>query len=761
MVRLGFIVVLLFFVLNGGGLGIPNVQASSESYTVDSLDVITRHWSRNGVSTSTSFAFISKVRSASGVSVPLDTISTMVVRTPSSAECTNHSLNPYWYSRLSYTDLNGDGSIDLGESGTLNDIQGDEIDCVLPVSPHEAGEYQATFTFTNGSTYFENLSYDSPGQSISAFPPLENLAAIWLGDTGEMTLAWTLPQTYGPENSLEIRVYGEVDGRAKNKQLRILALPPNLTGFTVTQDMTDFLQVEQTDQVRVQLRMRGEDNTQSRTIGRYTYVPATRSLTEVSGIKLDGVITNSNGDAVQSGRIQLIAADDAQTVLYSVELDSTGRYSLPGVASGSYLLHVLPSTSMDNQYYLPIQVPVQIGILDMTLNYSVSMVNGNISGEVSKDLGVSNWDDLSIKILDQDFTVVGETKVRAGRYVTPTVTPGTYYLSIEDSSGLYAKKFYDEIPEWDMPNALPVAVLEGMTATDINISLHKVGDDRYHVRWPYVSTTHTLRNGISNTNSFVAYEDIYTYSDRKRILQDVISSVSVTTPSDICTNMEYDGYNFWRLNLRDQNRNGLIEEVEWDELRVIRGASAACDLNTSPHEKGDYQFTFTFEDGSVVQRTLPGEPAGLSINELPPVENLAAFWDNKNREMQLNWSLPATLIYDADDKLQVRVYSYQNGHYQNSQLRVRDLPANMTEFTLTRAMTDVFDVPDVDQLRIEIRIYSSKSSTYSSSIQTYSFDSRTGTLEEAEISATLLDINGDKKTGLEEAIYSLQAISGQ
>ena len=78
-------------------------------------------------------------------------------------------------------------------------------------------------------------------------------------------------------------------------------------------------------------------------------------------------------------------------------------------------------------------------------------------------------------------------------------------------------------------------------------------------------------------------------------------------------------------------------------------------------------------------------------------------------------------------------------------------------FSLDSVMTAYFDTGYVDQLLVEV-VMNGINNTRSKTSQSYKFNAQAGTVTPSPIVMSLLDVNGDKRTGLEEAIFSLNRL---
>ncbi len=397
---------------------------------------------------------------------------------------------------------------------------------------------------------------------------------------------------------------------------------------------------------------------------------------------------------------------------------------------------------------------------ETTKNMTIEQ-GGFISGTVTTEPPVTNWDNFTIEVRSENGDWVTDDPVNpGGSYTTGLIPAGDYLVHFQDNGGQFQDEWYDQAP-WAWEGATSITVSPNTTTPNINVTLKEPSDDRYYPGWANIGTSHMYNNdGTLIKTSSGGIIQLQRFSDGKLAVKGINeSSLTITTPSGVCTNDSYAAEIFWRIQLLDNNHNGIIEDGERSDPHAPSYVERHCTFGDTPHAAGDYTFNVTLPNASVVTKTLTDRPAGLTPSQLPPVTGLTVSWNDEDKEMDLSWSLPST-AYPPETYIGMRVLFYKNGHYLNNQIRVRGLPATLSSFTLGSDVAAFLDTGNVDQLLIRVALYENTYNTVTRTIQTYSFNSATGALTKAPITMKLLDVNGNGQTGLEEVIYSLQAVSG-
>lgn len=400
---------------------------------------------------------------------------------------------------------------------------------------------------------------------------------------------------------------------------------------------------------------------------------------------------------------------------------------------------------------------------DITLS-----AGGFISGTISRAPDTGDWNDLEVEILHDDgdwYQWFTSGPVSSdGTYITNPLPTGSFYVQFRDNSNQLENELYINVPEWEQKYAQSVSVTAPSTTPNINVTLKQITDDRYYAGWSFVSTYHTYNNfDMSYTTRSEAETTVNHFSNADmNSRQTLESDLAVVTPSGTCTDdFHYIDY-IWRLRASDDNNNGIIDDSEERDPAASTYIGKVCNLGPAPHAGGNYTYQITLPDSSVLTKTQTGISAGLTTGQLPPVSGVTANWNNPfDNELTVSWTLPGT-TYPVDSHIEIRLYMYKNGSYINNQVRISNLPNDLTTYTFDSEVTTVFDNGGVDQIRVDVRVRAlgQNYGTTTRTRQSYSFDRATDTLTPAPIHMTLLDVNGDKKTGLEEAIHSLKAVSG-
>lgn len=393
---------------------------------------------------------------------------------------------------------------------------------------------------------------------------------------------------------------------------------------------------------------------------------------------------------------------------------------------------------------------------------------GFISGTITRDPDSGDWNDLEVQILydnGQWYQWFTSGPVNSdGTYTTNLLPTGNFYVQFIDNSNQFQRELYNNVPDWDQDSAQPVPVTAPSTTPNINVTLKQITDDRYYPGWSFVSTYHTYNNSdMSFTTRSEAETTVIHFSNGSiDTRQTIESDLSVVAPSGTCSDdFHYTDF-LWRYLVKDSNRNGIIEDSEDRDPSSTTYVGKVCNLGAAPHAGGNYTYQITLPDSSVLTKTLTGISAGLTTSELPPVSGVTANWNYpSDNELTVSWTLPG-ITYPVDSFIEIRLYMYRNGSYINNQIRMVNFPNDLTQFTFDSGVTTLFDNGTTDQILIDVRVRAlgQRYGTTTRTRQSYSFDREADTLTPAPIHMTLFDVNGDKKTGLEEAIHSLKAVSG-
>lgn len=287
--------------------------------------------------------------------------------------------------------------------------------------------------------------------------------------------------------------------------------------------------------------------------------------------------------------------------------------------------------------------------------------------------------------------------------------------------------------------------------------------ERYDFAYEGVYTYHRRYTPSGNIETFASAEaEFLRQPDNLPAAEDAITSFSVIPPAGTCTDVLIERSQYSQVRFRDSNNDGRIDPLSELPARYIsHGTNAGCRVASGLPPAGLYQFQANMANGQILTRTVM-IAVPYSQSQAPPVENLAAGWDSVSNELELTWDIPNPPgTYPAGTYIDIRIYSFTNGHWRSDQVRITNLPPILTGFTLTPVMTEPFNLKAVDQLRIEVRHYV-PDNVKAIARGIFDFDGQvSGTLQEAPITMTRLDVDGDGLTGLPEAIYSLQAVSNK
>jgi hypothetical protein len=206
--------------------------------------------------------------------------------------------------------------------------------------------------------------------------------------------------------------------------------------------------------------------------------------------------------------------------------------------------------------------------------------------------------------------------------------------------------------------------------------------------------------------------------------KNIVESCSLTLPdgqSIAFTPSVFETGGRTEFAFSDNNQNTIFELSEY----TVRSSSwmdhyhAFSDIN--PHLGGTYTLIVFCDNGQTISKTLNNVPAGLSIQELPPVTDLTLDMNSSNGEILMSWINHSTV---NDSNIQLRFYLYKDGYPQNLLYRFNNLPPNTTSVTIPSRFSDWLKNTDtgINQFQLQIRTYGPNGS-FSVTKQYYSFKS--------------------------------------
>lgn len=511
----------------------------------------------------------------------------------------------------------------------------------------------------------------------------------------------------------------------------------------------------------------------------------TKNLTLEQGAVISGTISGTNGDSVCVTARKLRdgstnSCDTDWIAGWGTEPDGSFSFIAP---PGTYYLDISADCGDGNPYNLvneywtsdgegtPYCNQAESSEFSVGTNPDKNLTlapGGFISGTITRVPDTGDWNDLEVIVLyfnGEWYQWLHSGPVNSdGTYTTNPLPTGNFYVQFRDNNNQFQEELYNNVPTWDPEAAQLVTVTAPATTSNINATLQHITDDRYHPAWTGINTWHDYDNtSMTTTTSATGDLQLKQFDGSENAGINYNFELSVTTPSGTCNDDNAYADMAWRLRVNDNNGNGIIDDDEQRSPAVLNWFGNSCNFGSTPHAAGTYTFNATLPDSTVLTKTMTGVSAGLTTSQIPPVTGLTANWNSPaDDELTLSWTLPGTAYPDGSD-IEIRVYTYKNGTPTNNQIRVSTLPIDATHYTFPPEYTIIFFNRNVDQILVQVRTrkWDGTSMTMSRNLQAYTVDYTTDTLTPAPaISMTLLDINGDGKTGLEEAIHSLKTISG-
>lgn len=186
----------------------------------------------------------------------------------------------------------------------------------------------------------------------------------------------------------------------------------------------------------------------------------------------------------------------------SVTTDSTGAYTLPDLAAGSYVVSFFPEgTDLKREYWQNAAdyaqaTPVVVGDGEAVSAIDASLDQGGaIQGTVTRGDDGSAIAGADVQALDANNEIVAATTAGAsGEYTLGGLPTGSYRLRFASSDAELLAEYWKDTYYWSL--ATPIAVTELQTIADVDASLAATG---------YVSGTVTRSAGDEPLSAAVAF----------------------------------------------------------------------------------------------------------------------------------------------------------------------------------------------------------------------------------------------------------------
>ena len=211
-------------------------------------------------------------------------------------------------------------------------------------------------------------------------------------------------------------------------------------------------------------------------------------------LALGGVTAAAAEDPVVAGSISgtVVRDDDGTPVAgvtvsadgptgASVTTDSTGTYTLPNLAAGSYIVSFFPEgTDLKREYWKDASdysqaIPVVVGEGEAVSAIDASLVQGgSIQGIVTREDDGSAIAGAEVQALDSNNEIVAAATAGAsGEYILGGLPTGSYRVRFASSDAELLPEYWKDAYGWDA--ATLIAVTEPQGITDIDASLAEVG----------------------------------------------------------------------------------------------------------------------------------------------------------------------------------------------------------------------------------------------------------------------------------------------
>ncbi|MEV4737305.1 MULTISPECIES: MSCRAMM family protein [unclassified Microbacterium] len=165
----------------------------------------------------------------------------------------------------------------------------------------------------------------------------------------------------------------------------------------------------------------------------------------------------------------------------STTTDSTGAYSLPGLAAGSYVVSFFPEgTDLKREYWQGAfaydqATPVVVGEGEVVPGIDASLDRGAaFEGTITREDDGSPIQDVSVQALDSRNEIVGATTTDAsGAYHLGGLPTGQYRVRFGAPDSDLMSEFWEG--GYDFSYATPVSAVEGQTVSGMDASLVVAG----------------------------------------------------------------------------------------------------------------------------------------------------------------------------------------------------------------------------------------------------------------------------------------------
>jgi hypothetical protein len=202
-----------------------------------------------------------------------------------------------------------------------------------------------------------------------------------------------------------------------------------------------------------------------------------RFSTGSSRSRISGTVSkDSDGSALSSAQISVYSSSGI--LITTAVSDSSGRYSVTGLSTGSYFLKAYAGAGFRTEYYynassLSAATAISIGNgSDVSnIDFRLSSIR-SISGKVTRDKDGGPLAEIEVSVFanfnEESRANALKSRTNAtGEYSFSNLAPGKYYVAALDNLG-YIDEYYNNSSEL---GAMPVEVVQDVETTNINLGL--------------------------------------------------------------------------------------------------------------------------------------------------------------------------------------------------------------------------------------------------------------------------------------------------
>ena len=189
--------------------------------------------------------------------------------------------------------------------------------------------------------------------------------------------------------------------------------------------------------------------------------------------EISGTVDEAAGGHAALAGVEVFVLGPGGVTVGAAKTEASGRYTVPGLAAGTYEVEFLDGKSFAAQFYSGAQSlaeakPVKVAsATDVTGVNALMSAPGAISGVVTAATGGANLAGVTVEVLNERLEAEGSAVTEAdGAYKVTGLAQGNYVVVFTPSGGVYAQQYYDESSS--LAGAAPVQVLNGQTTGAVN-----------------------------------------------------------------------------------------------------------------------------------------------------------------------------------------------------------------------------------------------------------------------------------------------------